>query len=57
MRKTFESWMARVDALISVATGCSADDLPDVGYRDMYEDGRSAESAAKAAIRAAKEEE
>ena len=51
----FNVWMARVDALIEKSTGLSSMDLPDYCYRDAFDDGASPGSAAKAAIRAAKE--
>ncbi len=51
----FNVWMAKVDALIAKSTGVGADDIPDYCYRDAFDDGASPSSAAKAAIRAAKE--
>lgn len=37
--KTFEAWMKRVDRIIVRHFGVGADDLPDWGYHDAYEDG------------------
>ena len=51
----FNIWMARVDAYIEQKFGLSSSDLPDYCYRDAFDDGASPGSAAKAAIRAAKE--
>ena len=52
---TFESWMARVDAATYRLVGMSVYDLPDVAFMDMYEDGLSPKSAARAAIREARD--
>jgi len=50
MRKTFDQWMREVKAEIS-KSGLHADDLPDVPYKDWYDDRVSVKSAAKRAIR------
>ncbi len=55
MKLTFEDWMKQIDAIISARTGLTHDDLPDVCYRDWYEDGMSPKRAASAAIANAKE--
>ena len=46
-RLTFESWLARVDAIITNTVGIGMDDLQDMCYRDMYDDGYSPKEAAK----------
>lgn len=47
----FAHWLERVDRYMVEATGLRRDDLPDVAYADMYEDGVSPRSAARRAIR------
>jgi hypothetical protein len=54
-RMTFEDWMKAVDREISDKIGLTSDDLPDICYRDMYDDGDSAKTVAKRAIRNAGE--
>lgn len=49
----FEFWMRDVNASIMAKTGMSSMDLPDMPYRDWYDDGRSPKSAASAAVKAA----
>ena len=49
--KTFEQWMTQVDAWCERLAGCSYQDLPDVCYADMYEDGIGPKAAARQAIR------
>lgn len=51
MKMTFEAWMRAVDIAVSEKVGLGVDDLPDICYRDMYDDGVSVKSAATAAIR------
>lgn len=51
--KTFESWMARVDAVLAGRVGVSSADLPDCCYRDWYEDGWTVTQAAARAMRMA----
>jgi len=55
MKKTFEAWMILVNDAIWAKAGCFADDLPDVCYRDWYDDGMSPKAAASRAIKSAKE--
>lgn len=55
MEKTFESWMYAVNTIIEARTGMSSDDLPDVCYRDMFDDEASASYAARFAIRNAQD--
>jgi hypothetical protein len=52
---TFEQWKQAVDDQCSRMTGLSVDDLPDCPYRDWYENGITPLSAARMAIRLAKE--
>lgn len=47
----FTVWMAQVDRNVAALCGMSAADLSDAPYRDWHEDGASAASAAKRAIR------
>jgi hypothetical protein len=47
----FDSWMARVDAVLGKRCGLSSEDLPDMCYSDMYEDGVSPARAAGRAYR------
>ena len=51
----FEAWMAKVDAVLVKKCGLDSSDLPDWMYRDAFEDGASPASAAKEALKAAKE--
>ena len=55
MKHTFDEWMAAVSAEIEARTGLCAEDLPDVCYRDWYEDGVGPKSAARRAVRYAME--
>jgi len=48
---SFEKWLEQVDLNLP----CHHDDLPDVCYRDWYDDGVSAKSAAKRALRNAQD--
>jgi len=52
---SFEAWMQEVDNAVSRRTGMSVHDLPDVPFRDWYDDGVPPRSAAARAIRAANE--
>ena len=51
MNKTFEAWMKEVDRRIEASIGLSSADLPDICYRDMYDDGATPASAAREAIK------
>ena len=53
MKRTFEEWKEAVDEEVFARTGLSADDLPDVCYRDWYDDDVSPASAARRALRSA----
>lgn len=52
----FNAWMKKVDAVLIAKTGLSNSDLPDWTYFDAFEDGATPASAAKQAIKAAKED-
>ena len=52
-RMTFSEWMRKVDEILNRKCGLDSRDLPDVCYRDMYDDGMSPRSAASKALRAA----
>lgn len=54
---SFEDWMSQVDRIVWQKAGVSVHDLPDVPYRDWYDDGVSPKGAASRAIRAAGSEE
>lgn len=43
MLKTFEQWMAEVDAILVSEIGVGHDDLPDQNYHDEYSEGTSPE--------------
>jgi hypothetical protein len=51
--QSFEEWMAKVDAVLGRLVGVSHDDLPDQLWRDWYDDGLAANTAAMRALRAA----
>ena len=51
----FDAWMRKGDAVVS-RQGLSVHDLPDVSYRDWFDDGMSPARAAAKAIRMAKDE-
>ena len=55
-KQTFTEWLERVDNIVERRTGASINDLPDVCFHDMYDDGITAGAAASAVIRCAKEE-
>jgi hypothetical protein len=50
-KKSFAQWMQEVDSIISAKIGLSSADLPDLAYMDMWENGKSAKSAAAKALR------
>lgn len=54
MKRTFETWMRATDAAVLAKVGMSVYDLPDINFRDRYENGDTANSAANAAIREAR---
>jgi hypothetical protein len=47
---SFGAWMARVDEALVRKVGVSSADLPDLAYRDLYDQGVTPEEAADAAI-------
>lgn len=49
----FYRWMRQVDAILMETVGMCSMDLPDIPYRDMFDDKRTAKAAAKRAIREA----
>lgn len=51
----YSVWMNEVDASVTRRCGLSAYDLPDYCYRDCYDSGQSAKSAASQAIRNARD--
>jgi hypothetical protein len=46
----FEQWMEAVDRVLLRKVGFTSSDLPDVLYRDWYDDGVTAAEAADMAI-------
>ena len=48
---TFETWMAQVDRYLDVLCGLTSDDLADCSYHDWFDDGMTAQRAARKAIR------
>ena len=55
MKKSFEEWMKDVDAAVSARIGLSVHDLADCCFRDWYDAGVSAKSAASRAIKSSME--
>ena len=51
MKRTFNDFMAAVDAEIIKVCGLSYDDLPDYLYGDDYDDGFTPKQTAKHALR------
>jgi hypothetical protein len=52
-RPDFDTWMKLVDKAVYARLGCSVHDLPDCCYRDWYDQGDRALTAARKAIRVA----
>src|SRR4051794_30300723 len=48
--RTYEAWMAAVDAALVREVGVCSTDIPDVCYRDLYDSGCTPEEAADEAI-------
>jgi hypothetical protein len=46
----FDRWMEAVDAAVEALAGVSVHDLPDLCYRDLYDDGTSRREAARLAL-------
>lgn len=51
MRQSFDDWLVEVDRVVSGRVGLGVSDLEDCAYRDWYEDGVRAATAATRAIR------
>lgn len=50
-QQTFEEWMNQIDKIIgSVAFGMQHNDLPDIAYYDLYENGVPPQEAAEEAL-------
>jgi hypothetical protein len=49
-RRPFDEWMASVDEVLVRKVGVSSADLPDMCYRDLYDEGYSPEETAEDAI-------
>ena len=47
---SFEAWMARVDDALVRKVGVSSGDIPDIPYRDLFDQGITPEEAADEAI-------
>ena len=52
----FDAWKAKVNHFCVRKCGMTTDDLPDCCYRDWYEDGVTASSAAARAVRAVRDD-
>jgi hypothetical protein len=52
---TFEQWMIVVSQIMNNLCGMGPDDLPDWSYRRAYDEGKSPDRAARAAIKAARD--
>lgn len=52
---TFEKWMKLVDLAVEDKTGLSVYDLPDCPFRDWFDSGKKASTAANKAIKMGKE--
>jgi hypothetical protein len=50
---TYVQWMEAAEVAVQSATGMSIHDLPDVAFRDLYEDGAEPLEAAAVALAAA----
>ena len=51
--KSFHDWKRLVNAGVGSLVGMDCDDLPDVDYYGMYEEGKTAKEAARQAVREA----
>jgi len=54
-KRTYEQWLAAVDAECVKRIGLSYMDLPDINYGDLYEEGATPKRAASQAIKRANE--
>jgi len=50
---TFKQWMAKVDEAVQRMCNLTCTDLPDYGYAEAFQQGRSPRTVARQAIRAA----
>lgn len=50
MRLDFDSWMERVDAVLIARVGLDSGDLPEWAWRDHYDAGTPAVTAARRAV-------
>ena len=48
---TFKEWMAKVDRILNYNLGISYNDLPDIEYRLLFEDGTTAMEAVQIALK------
>ena len=55
VRLPFSTYRLEVNRLVEAKCGLSLDDLPDVAIRDWYDDGVSTKTAARRAVRNAKD--
>ena len=53
----FGTWMGKIDDACWYIAGCGVHDLPDCCFADWHDQGMAAGTAARKAIRAAKDEE
>jgi hypothetical protein len=53
--QAFDRWMHTIDEYLLMKVGVARDDLPDAPYRDWYDDGIGPITAAKRAIRLARD--
>jgi hypothetical protein len=53
--RCFQVWMGKVDAALVRKCGMTAVDLPDICYRDMFDEGHAPGRAAADALRNARE--
>jgi hypothetical protein len=51
MGQGFQQWMNQVDQVVQYQTGLSVHDLEDCAFRDWFDDGVKATTAARNAIR------
>lgn len=51
MNNSFREWMSKVDKEVDSIVGLSAEDLADIDYYELWEDGVTASVAALKALR------
>ena len=54
-KRTFDEWKKIVDNHLLEMCSMTSDCLPDINYRDLYDMGKAPGTAARAAIKYAKE--